>query len=286
MTDSSTQRNVVFVDGTVPDLQDLLDGLAPGEQAFVLDPSSDGMQQIASILAANDLTDLSSISIVGHGSSGAIEVGGTTLDDADLSAYAPELAAIGGALAPGGDLALYACDTAAGAAGQQFIADLSQYAGGADVAAATQDIGQTAGGENWTLDATAGTPAAAPVVPFTEQALDAFQGTLALGTSTQVWFVVAPGEIGFGIAGAAVSRGTLVSSGSPFKEPVGIAIDPAAGHYFVTDQQAGPSQLNEILQGNMNGSGTPTAIYTTGNHGRTLSLASPSIRRMTGSISA
>ena len=40
----------------------------------MLDPSSDGMQQIAAILAANDLTDLSSISIVGHGSSGAIEV--------------------------------------------------------------------------------------------------------------------------------------------------------------------------------------------------------------------
>jgi VCBS repeat-containing protein len=280
MTSSSTPRNVVFIDGTVPDLQDLLDGLAPGEQAFVLDPSSDGMQQIASILAANDLTDLSSISIIGHGSSGAIEVGDTTLDDADLSAYTPELAAIGGALAPGGDLQLYACDTAAGAAGQQFIADLSQYAGGANVAAATQDIGQTAGGENWTLDATAGTPAAAPVVPFTEPALDAFQGTLALGTAPEVWFVgsntntngtVTNGDVSFGIVGStATSKGTVVnvsSASSPLKDPVGIAIDPAAGHYFVTDEQAGPSHLNEILEGNINGSGTPTAIYTTGNGG-------------------
>jgi Hint domain/Domain of unknown function (DUF4347) len=268
MTASSTQQDVVFIDATVPDLQDLLDGLAPGERAFVLDPSSDGMQQIAAILAANDLTDLSSISIVGHGSSGAIEVGDTTLDDADLSTYARELAAIGGALAPGGDLQLYACDTAAGGSGRQFIADLSQYAGGATVAAATQDIGQTAGGENWVLDATAGaTAAAAPVVPFTDQALDAFQGTLALGTSTEVWFVArtdtGTSQVGFEANGSI----TLVSTGAPFKQAVGIAIDPAAGHYFVTDQEAGPSQLNEILEGNINGSGTPTAIYTTGHGG-------------------
>jgi hypothetical protein len=110
MSNSDTQdaEQVVFIDANVPDLQDLLAGLAPGVQAFVLDPDRDGLQQIAAILAANDLTDLSSISIVGHGSSGAIEVGGTTLDDADLSSYAPELAEIGGALALGGDLALYA----------------------------------------------------------------------------------------------------------------------------------------------------------------------------------
>ena len=36
-------RQVVFIDPKVPDLQDLLDGLAPGTQAFVLDPSSDGV---------------------------------------------------------------------------------------------------------------------------------------------------------------------------------------------------------------------------------------------------
>ena len=279
MSNSDTQDAVVFIDANIPDLQDLLTGLAPGVQAFALDPDRDGLQQIAAILAANDLTDVSSISIVGHGSSGAIEVGGTTLDDADLSTYAPELAAIGGALAPGGDLQLYACDTAAGAAGQQFIADLSQYAGGAAVAAATQDIGQTAGqtgdSENWTLDATAGASAAAPVAPFTDQALADFQGTLTLTqtlSGNQVWFTAlnsssVPGveRIGVNGSGPATNPG-FVNWGSPFGQPFGVAIDPAANAYFVTDQSEGSAAgggSNVIIEGSMTGGTTPTVIYTT-----------------------
>ena len=56
----SATKQVVFIDAGVPDLQDLLSGLAPGATAFVIDPSSDGLQQIAGILAANNLTNLSS----------------------------------------------------------------------------------------------------------------------------------------------------------------------------------------------------------------------------------
>src|SRR5438445_93944 len=67
---TNTPLQIVFIDSRVPDIQDLLSGLQPGEQAFVLDSSSDGMQQIADILAANNLTDLSSISIVSHGEAG------------------------------------------------------------------------------------------------------------------------------------------------------------------------------------------------------------------------
>ena len=89
----------VFIDSNVPDLQDLLAGLAPGEAAFVLDPGSDGIEQIADLLAANKLTGLASISIVGHGSSGAIDLGSTVLDDGDLSSHATALAQIGAALA-------------------------------------------------------------------------------------------------------------------------------------------------------------------------------------------
>jgi hypothetical protein len=51
MSDSETratpQQQVVLIDVNVSDLQDLLDGLAPGVQAIVLAPSSDSAQQIA-----------------------------------------------------------------------------------------------------------------------------------------------------------------------------------------------------------------------------------------------
>ncbi len=168
----------VFIDSDVPDLAALLAGLAPGEEAFVLDPASDGVKQIADIIAAQHLTNLSSISIVGHGAAGAIHLGSTTLDDGDLSTEAPALAAIGSALAPGGDLALYACDVGAGATGQQFIANLSAYASGVEVAAATHVVGGASGGGSWTLDATAG-GSSAVAAPFTDRTLASYQGELA-----------------------------------------------------------------------------------------------------------
>jgi microcystin-dependent protein len=172
-------EQVVFIDSSVPDIQDLLDGLKPGEQAFVIDSNSDGLDQIASILKANDLTGLSSISIVGHGASGEIDLGSTAIDDANLASDAAALSTIGASLAPGGNLSLYACDTAAGAAGQQFIADLSAYAGGVDVAAATHLVGSSDLGGSWTLDASTGPAAAPATVPFSDQALANFQGTLS-----------------------------------------------------------------------------------------------------------
>ena len=142
MSSASDGQHVVFINSNVPDLQDLLDGLQPGEEAFVLDPSSDGLQQIADILAANDLTDLASISIVSHGAIGEIELGSSLITDADLASNSAAFAALGAALAPGGTIQLYSCDVASGAARLQFIADLSASSPAAPMSqAATQDIG-------------------------------------------------------------------------------------------------------------------------------------------------
>ena len=114
-----------------------------------LDPHRDGLRQMAVILARPPLTNLSSISIVGHGSSGTIDIGGTTLDGADLSTYTAELAKIGAALAPSGDLQLYACDVGQGAAGDAFLQQLSQATGGANIAAASHLVGSAAEGGSW-----------------------------------------------------------------------------------------------------------------------------------------
>src|ERR1700733_13460783 len=51
--------DVVFIDSDVPDIQDLLNGLKPGEIAFVIDAGSDGLDQIAGILKSEHLTNLS-----------------------------------------------------------------------------------------------------------------------------------------------------------------------------------------------------------------------------------
>jgi hypothetical protein len=85
---TSTTEKIVFIDARVRNIEDLLNGLQPGEKAFVLDPSTDGVQQIADILSANNFADLSAISIVGHG---AADVGSTVLDDSTLSQHADAL---------------------------------------------------------------------------------------------------------------------------------------------------------------------------------------------------
>ncbi len=197
-------KGVVFIDSMVPDLQTLLGGVAPGERAFVLDMSAGGLEQIAAILAANNLTGVGSIAIVGHGASGSINVGTTVLNDADLAAHADALKAIGAAVKPGGTLDLFSCDTAAGPQGRAFIADLAKAAG-VTVDAATHQIGRTATGPDWTLDATAtASLARAPALaseprafsaaytepaadvsatPFTASAMQSYSGTLATQTN-------------------------------------------------------------------------------------------------------
>jgi hypothetical protein len=164
----TTTDKIVFIDPRVRDIEDLPNGLQPGEQAFVLDPSTDGVQQIADILAADNFADLSAISIVGHGTAGQLDLGSTVLDESTLSQHADALKQIGQALNPGGDLQLYACDVASGASGQQFVADLSQYVGGADVAAATHLVGSAQLGGSWNLDVTTGSVQAVnPFAPAT-----------------------------------------------------------------------------------------------------------------------
>lgn len=194
-------KKAVFIDSDVADIQTLLDGLAPDEQAFVLNGASDGFVQIAALLKTNGLNELSSISMVGHGAPGEIELGSSVINDADLANDAAALSAIGASLSPGGTLALYSCVTASGAIGSQFISDLSAYAGGVTVEAATHAIGN-ADPASWTLDASSA-PATAPVTaPFSAHALETFNS--ALGA-----IVVSPG------AGAAFQGGGTPAALAP-----------------------------------------------------------------------
>jgi hypothetical protein len=178
----SAVLQVVFIDSDVPDLQDLLNGLQPGAEAFVLNPGSDGLGQIAAILAANHLSNLASISIVGHGSDGEMQLGSTMLSEANLASNAAALAAIGAALQPGGDIQLYGCNVAQGTPGQQFIDDFSALAGGATVAAATHLVGAADEGGSWALNVAVGTGTDTAGDPFTAAMEAAYPDVLAAVT--------------------------------------------------------------------------------------------------------
>jgi hypothetical protein len=188
--DHTPITQVVFIDSQTPDATDLINGVKPGTAVFEIDSGSDGLAQIANILAQNHFTNLTAIDIVGHGEQGEFTIGSTNLTDGNISSEAQNLAAIGQALAPNGDLMLYGCEVAAGAAGQQFINDLSVATGGAHVAASTENVGtlltNNSTFENWTLDASTGTIDA--TTPFTQAAMDSYQGLLSGTTITATGF--------------------------------------------------------------------------------------------------
>jgi hypothetical protein len=239
----TSPQQIVFIDSRVPDLQDLLGGLAPGEQAFVLDPSSDGVQQIADILAANDLTDLSSISIVSHGAPGEVQLGASLVTDQNLASYSSALAEIGASVAPGGNILLFGCDVGSGAAGMQFLNDLSTLTSGTVIGAATHEVGSAAQGGTWTLDASTGALTAG--APFTADALANFQGLLPAAGTVEVWVAATEGGTGNGLfhaddtgSGTASNTVTLFTPSSA-NNPTGVshltdvALDTQNGFYFL-----------------------------------------------------
>jgi lipopolysaccharide export system protein LptA len=264
MTDINP-RQLVFIDARVPNLQDLLDGLEAGEQAFVLDASRDGVQQIADALAANNFAGLSSISIVSHADTGTLDLGSSVITDANLAAHSKALAEIGASLAPGGNIRLYGCDVAQGAAGQQFINDFSTFAGGAEVDASTHLVGSAALGGSWTLNA-ASNGAGAPsngAAPFTSTALANFNGTLDSATDPEIWTaIVGPNGLVHAddTGSTAVNTTTLYAGNTNFHDTTQVVLDPTDGLYFVLDHTAGGDVILEgsLTQTLANPSAAPT----------------------------
>ena len=74
-TESRTE--VVFVDPTVPNYQELLSGMDPHIEVVMLDGGQDGVQQMASSLEGR--TGIDAIHIISHGSSGELHLGTATL---------------------------------------------------------------------------------------------------------------------------------------------------------------------------------------------------------------
>jgi Domain of unknown function (DUF4347) len=246
-------RQIVFIEGNVPDLQDLLHGLAPGVQAVVLDPDQNGVQQIAAYLTSHDVTDLAGIDLVAHGADGVVALGTARLSTATLAGYQTQLAAIGAALAPGGAIQIYGCDVGEDAAGVAFLDQLSLATGGANIAAASHPVGDAAGGGSFELDVNVGTIEVS--APFTSAALTSFKGELSLSTTVPqlyvVWSEDANGPTSVTrLEQLGINGSTFVSSGSidladastlDINQLRGVAFDAPLDRYFLSqaaDQSA------------------------------------------------
>lgn len=152
-TDNNGRTEVAFVLDNVADWQTLAQGVRPGVEVVVLDSQGNGLEQMAGYLAQKTSGSVDAIHLLGHGSSGAINLGGLLLNNSNLSQYSDTLAHIGQALTEDGDFLVYGCNVAEGQAGMEFVGKLAQ-ASGADVAASDDLTGASGLDGDWSLEYT------------------------------------------------------------------------------------------------------------------------------------
>lgn len=148
LTPSHQVATVVFVDAGVDNYQQLVDGVIPSAEVFVLDREADGIEQISQVLQQRQ--DVGAVHIVSHGAPGCLYLGNTQLSLDTFNYYASQLQQWDVA-----NLLLYGCNVAAGDAGAEFIAKL-QALTGAEIAASKSLTGSAAKGGNWELEVTTG----------------------------------------------------------------------------------------------------------------------------------
>uniref|UniRef100_UPI0035644A97 DUF4347 domain-containing protein n=1 Tax=Novipirellula sp. TaxID=2795430 RepID=UPI0035644A97 len=183
--DVATKHEVVFVDTTAEDYEQLLSDLLSQKQdgrrveIVLLDSERDGIEQISETL--DKLDSIDAVHFVTHGTDRAVKLGGTWLQLDNLDQYAPQFANWGDSLASGGDLLFYGCDLASADAGQQILNWMHTLTG-ADVAASTDATGNALLGGNWVFEYELGSIETGVV--FSSDLQSQWQGLLATFTVT------------------------------------------------------------------------------------------------------
>ncbi len=152
--DTDSRVEIVFLDAGVEDGQQLLADLLSQNgstitQVHLIDSNSDGVDQIAQVLAGQQGID--AIHIISHGAAGQIQLGSGTLSTDSLDGYAGQLNDWGSTLADSGDILIYGCDLAADTQGRALVNAIGILTG-ADVAASVDQTGHAAQGGDWDLE--------------------------------------------------------------------------------------------------------------------------------------
>ncbi|NKB33292.1 MAG: DUF4347 domain-containing protein [Pseudomonadales bacterium] len=146
-------NRIVIIDAAVEDANTLLAGIDPLAQVFYLGGNVDGVKQISQILSQSE--NVSELHIISHGTNGAISLGTSRMDAANLSHYANQLNSWDSALADGADILLYGCDVGADESGHEFINRIANLTN-ADVAASNDNTGAVDLVADWELEVTTG----------------------------------------------------------------------------------------------------------------------------------
>ena len=140
----SSGRELVVINGTVPDQDAILAALKPNQEVLVLEDGS-GLAELNEYLDAHD-GKYDAIHLVTHGNKGYLSINSEIINAENFNAA--EWADVGEHLTDDGDILLYGCDTAATAEGRLLVDHIAE-ASGADVAASTDATGISG---DWTLE--------------------------------------------------------------------------------------------------------------------------------------
>ncbi|MEM7254236.1 MAG: DUF4347 domain-containing protein, partial [Pseudomonadota bacterium] len=148
-------KSLVFVDTSVEDHESIVEGIGDNAKVVLLDPTSDGVNQIASALEGRN--ELSTIHIISHGGPGELQLGTAFLTfDSMLGKHVEALTTIRDAMSAEGDILIYGCNFAEGETGERALnrlAELTQT----DVAGSDDATGSEALGGDWELEVAHGT---------------------------------------------------------------------------------------------------------------------------------
>ena len=151
-------KEIAFVDIFVKDYQTLIDKLPNHIEIFFIDPSQDGVEQIAEIISNSDRkgNTYDAVHIISHGSSGELFIGMSNLNaDTMQNQYSDELATISSSLNENADILIYGCNFGKGSEGENAVKILGKLAG-ADIAASDDLTGAKDKGGDWELEITYG----------------------------------------------------------------------------------------------------------------------------------
>lgn len=154
----STGRELVVINSSVADADDIVASLKPNQEALLLDPDRDAMEQINDYLDRHGEVKYEALHILSHGNDGYFVLNGEVFNAENFDAE--EWAEVGEHLTGGGDILLYGCNLADGKAGRELIGLIAD-ASGADVAASDDATGVSG---DWELEYRFGTVEAESIV--------------------------------------------------------------------------------------------------------------------------
>jgi len=141
------RQEVAFIDGSMPDADQLAQSLPPGTEVIWLKPDSDPWQQMSAAL--QDRQGIDAVHLFSHGNDGELIIAGKAYGSERLNLNGELFNSWRNALSADADLLLYGCDIAASSAGQQLADTLAELTG-ADVAASSDNTGNFEG--DWQLE--------------------------------------------------------------------------------------------------------------------------------------